>query len=135
MLLSGVLIALFLAGCWLYCLTEAVITPASAYLGWPKRVWITIIASTFIVGAIAWLIARRSWSTGWWTVSGLSRLDATPAVRYSNWASPTAAKAALARHPSSRARREERGDWAETPKGPDDDPEFLRRLNREIRGE
>ena len=32
MLLSGVLFILFLAGCWLYCLTDAALTPAVAAL-------------------------------------------------------------------------------------------------------
>jgi hypothetical protein len=70
MLLSGVLFVLFLAGCWLYCLTDAALTPATEYRGLPKAAWIGIIAATFIVGAIAWLVARRSartqsWATGY----------------------------------------------------------------------
>src|SRR6516162_3185890 len=70
MLLSGVLFVLFLAGCWLYCLTDAALTPAAEYRGLPKAAWIGISAATFIVGAIAWLVARRaartqSWATGY----------------------------------------------------------------------
>jgi len=70
MLLSGVLFVLFLAGCWLYCLTDAALTPATEYRRLPKAAWIGIIAATFIVGAIAWLVARRSartqsWATGY----------------------------------------------------------------------
>ena len=60
MLLSGVLFVLFLAGCWLYCLADAALTPAVEYRGLSKSTWIYIISATFIVGALAWLIARRS---------------------------------------------------------------------------
>ena len=70
MLLSGALFVLFLAGCWLYCLTDAALTPAAEYRRLPKAAWLGIIAATFIVGAIAWLLARRSartrsWATGY----------------------------------------------------------------------
>ena len=61
MFLSGVLFVLFLAGCWLYCLTDAALTPARSFRGLPKRAWIIIIAATFIVGAIAWIFSRRPW--------------------------------------------------------------------------
>ncbi len=133
MLLSGVLIVLFLAGCWLYCLTEAAVTPASAYLGWPKRVWITIIACTFIAGAIAWLVSRRSGPGARWPSAGLDRLTAaTPVTRYPVWAPATAAESAVARHPAGRGLHR---TWAPAGRGPDDDPEFLRRLDRQIRGE
>ena len=70
MLLSGVLFVLFLAGCWLYCLTDAALTPAVEYRGLSKSTWIYIISATFIVGALAWLIARRSRrSKSWVTAS------------------------------------------------------------------
>ena len=66
MFLSGVLFVLFLAGCWLYCLTDAALTPAAEFPGMRKPVWITAIALTFIVGAIAWVIARKMWRAGYW---------------------------------------------------------------------
>src|SRR5271166_6544879 len=58
MLLSGALFALFMTGFWLYCLTDAILTPAFECRGLPKPAWIAIIAVTFIGGAIAWLIVR-----------------------------------------------------------------------------
>ena len=128
MLLSGVLFVLFLAGCWLYCLTDAALTPAMEYRGLPKRTWVGIIAATFIVGAIAWLITRRSWRTSSWATAQVARTTLADAdfTRYSN---RTAADAAVARHPAGRSR----GAWG-LPKGPDDDPDFLRQLDRRIRG-
>ena len=58
MTLTGVLLTLFMVGCWLYCLSDAALTPAVAYRGLPKRAWIAIIVATFILGAIAWLLAQ-----------------------------------------------------------------------------
>ena len=47
MLLSGVLFVLFLAGCWLYCLTDAALTPAEEFPGWRKRTWLVVIAVVY----------------------------------------------------------------------------------------
>jgi hypothetical protein len=49
------------------------------------------------------------------------------------WHSPWAADAAVARHPAVRAKQPSR-DGQHIPQGPDDDPEFLRQLDRGIRG-
>jgi hypothetical protein len=59
MLLSGALLALLVTGCWLYCLTDVILTPAPECRGLPKRAWIAVIAVTFIGGALAWLVVRR----------------------------------------------------------------------------
>ena len=59
MLLSGALFALFMTGFWLYCLTDAILTPASECRGMSKPAWIVVITVTFIGGAIAWLIVRQ----------------------------------------------------------------------------
>lgn len=113
MLLSGVLFVLFLAGGWLYCLTDAALTPASEFRGLRKPVWVTVIAVTFILGAIAWVTTRY-----------LAR--PTRAVdRY-------LASEALARHPATRARQADPSQRS-APIGPDDDPEFLRQLAERIR--
>jgi hypothetical protein len=132
MLLSGVLFVLFLAGCWLYCLTDAALTPAAEFRGLSKNTWIYIIAATFVVGALAWLVARRSWRTKSWVTAqaGRGTLADTDFTWYSTW---TAADAAVARHPASRSRRAP-GAPGTCPMGPDDDPEFLRHLDRGIQG-
>jgi hypothetical protein len=59
MLLPGALFALFMTGCWLYCLTDAILTPAPECRGLSKQAWVAVIAVTFIVGALAWLVVRR----------------------------------------------------------------------------
>jgi len=129
MLLSGALLALFMMGFWLYCLTDAILTPASEFRGMPKPAWIAVITLTFIGGAVAWLIAREP----------LCRPASPPAsaphpydpgggyFRRGRW---TDADDAVARHPAGRART----TASMVPAGPDDDPEFLRALDRAIRG-
>lgn len=59
MVLSVALFALFMTGFWLYCLTDAMLTPAPEYRGLTKPAWIAVIAVTFIGGALAWLIVRQ----------------------------------------------------------------------------
>jgi hypothetical protein len=135
MVLPGVLFVLFLAGCWLYSLTDAALTPARDYRGLSKSAWITIIMLTFIVGAVAWLIAGRSRPASAWTNSNGGRLTLagpgdTDFGWYTRW---TAADDAIARHPAGRSRRPGPDGWT-LAKGPDDDPEFLRQLDHRIRG-
>jgi hypothetical protein len=124
MLLSGVLFVLFLAGCWLYCLTDAALTPAVEYRGLSKSIWICIISATFIVGALAWLIARRSRRPKSWVTCS------TGYTWYSPW---TTADAAVSRHPAARTKQPSL-DRQHVTQGPDDDPEFLRQLDSRIRG-
>ncbi len=66
MMLTGILLTLFTGGCWLYCLADAAMTPGVAYRGLPKWAWLGIIAATFILGAIMWLLVqsrcRRPWA-------------------------------------------------------------------------
>jgi len=113
MFLSGVLFTLFLAGCWLYCLTDAALTPASAFPGWRKQVWIAVISVTFVVGAVAWVIVRYR-------------------IRSARAAHRFLAADALARHPASRSRLSD-PSFRALPIGPDDDPEFLQLLADRIR--
>jgi len=114
MLLPVALIALFLIGCWLYSLTDVLLTPAITFRGWTKAAWALLIAVTFIFGAVAWLVARPRRRHG-------------PIGFGMRW---TAADEAVARHPAGRSR-----DGWNVPRGPDDAPEFLRELDRRIHGE
>jgi hypothetical protein len=122
MFLSGALLALFMTGFWLYCLTDAILTPAPDCRGLSKRAWVAVIAVTFIGGALAWLIVRRP-------VGDRSRVPVPYRFDHGrlSW---TAADDAAARHPAGRARVT---DHLAAPKGPDDDPEFLRALGQAIR--
>jgi hypothetical protein len=139
MLLPGVLFALFLAGCWLYCLADAALTPAGDYLGWSKRAWVVIIAVTFIAGALAWVIAGRHSRARHWPATAIDHLaiaslDDVNIIWYPHRPGAGTADAALARHPAGRSRMRGR-QVPSVPRGPDDDPEFLRQLARRIQGD
>jgi hypothetical protein len=129
MLLSGALFALFLMGFWLYCLTDAILTPASECRGMSKPAWIAVITVTFVGGAVAWLIFREP-LCGPGSRPGPEPRPDDPGDRYFRGGRWTAADDAVARHPAGRART----SAAVAPRGPDDDPEFLRALDRAIRG-
>ncbi len=135
MLLFGALLALFMTGFWLYCLTDAILTPASECRGMSKSAWIVVITMTFIGGAIAWLIVRQPVRSSSALLTPMPCLgqdepdDPGDDFRTGRW---TDADEAVARHPAGRARVADAGQG--TPKGPDDDPEFLRALDRVIRG-
>jgi hypothetical protein len=136
MLLPGTLFALFLAGCWLYCLADAALLPAGEYAGWPKRTWVAVIAATFILGAAAWVIARRRARASGWPATAfdhlmLASLSDANVTWYPHAPTAGSAEAALARHPAGRSRVA----GVRVPRGPDDDPEFLRQLARRIQGD
>ena len=131
MLLSGALLALFMTGFWLYCLTDAILTPAPQCRGLTKQAWIAVIAVTFIVGALAWLIVRQLPHDASGPLPPAPRRDSVssddedyfPGHRW------IATDDAVTRHPAVRASAT--GIQA-APKGPDDDPEFLRALDQAI---
>ncbi len=139
MFLSVVLFVLFVAGCWLYCLTDAALTPAAEFHGLPKAAWIALIAVTFVPGAIAWAACRLAWRARRQPRPpadrpGPAEFDA-PEVR---WTQPYPMAPsdgflaeALDRHPASGPGRKPRRSG---PIGPDDDPEFLSLLDRMISG-
>jgi peptidoglycan/LPS O-acetylase OafA/YrhL len=129
MLLSGALLALFMMGFWLYCLTDAILTPAEECRGMSKPAWIAVIALTFIGGAVAWLIVREPLRSPSASLVPAPHPD-DPGDRHFRSGRWTDADDAVARHPAGRARI----SGALAPRGPDDDPEFLRALDRAIRG-
>ena len=129
MLLSGALLALFMMGFWLYCLTDAILTPAAECRGLRKPAWIVVITLTFIGGAVAWHIVREPLRLPASSPAPAPPPD-DPGDRYFRGGQWTGADEAVARHPAGRART----PGITAPKGPDDDPEFLRALERAIRG-
>jgi peptidoglycan/LPS O-acetylase OafA/YrhL len=129
MLLSGALFALFMTGFWLYCLTDAILTPAPECRGLSKPAWIAVIAVTFIVGALAWLIVRRPVHDSVRSMPGWDHQRPDQGdLADERW---TTADDAAARHPAGRAMVT---DPQAEPKGPDDDQAFLRALDRAIHG-
>jgi hypothetical protein len=130
MFLSGALLALFMTGFWLYSLTDAILTPARECRGLSKPAWIAVIAVTFIGGALAWLIVRRPVHDSVRPVPGwhYDRPGDQGDLVDERW---TTADDAAARHPAGRSMAT---DPQAEPKGPDDDLEFLRALDRAIDG-
>ena len=82
MFLSGVLFVVFLAGCWLYCLTDAALAPPAEFPWLRKRAWIAVMLVLPVLGALAWVIARlwhrrgagpRSSRSGLWSAEAARR--------------------------------------------------------------
>lgn len=101
-----VLPALIEIGLLLYCLIDCIQAPDGTVRNLPKWGWIILIIFVPWIGPIAYLVAGRPRKDG--AASGAA------------W-SP-------ARSPDLSGRRS-------TPRGPDDDPDFLRELNRKRREE
>jgi hypothetical protein len=145
MLVLGAVAALLATGLWMYALIDVLLTPPADCRSLPKGGWLAIAGLLLVPGALAWLaFGRPSPPAGWYRPGTPGR----PAWRPRRWHDPVGldAEAALRRHPAGRARQ----DWTETffaeltegphqepeplwPVGPDDDPEFLRYLDRVIR--
>jgi hypothetical protein len=124
MLLSGALLALFVTGFWLHCLTDVILTPAPECRGLSKPAWVAVIAVTFIGGAFAWLIVRRP------VRDQAEAAVPRPGSFISGGSGWTDADDAAAHHPAEGWML---SDSHGRPQGPDDDTEFLRALEAAIR--
>lgn len=120
MLLMGALCALLAVGVWLYCVVDILVTSRSGCRRLPKAAWLWAVALTFVVGAAAWLLLGRPVGR---PPQRRRRPHSLARLRSRPEHDPRAALARN-RHPAGRAR----------PIGPDDDPAFLLRLDRVIRG-
>ena len=136
MLPLGVLFVLFAVGVWAYCLIDAIMTPPDELRSLTPMTWALLITLLPVIGAIAWLLAGRRdrrWRAPMMPprLAGMPRLGPQEAIR---------------RHPAGRAMEPGTdGQQAESwdypvaglirPIGPDDDPDFLRELERRFRDE
>src|SRR5215831_5378703 len=112
MLLSGALLALFMVGFWLYCLTDVILTPAAECRGMSKSAWIVVITVTFIGGAVAWLIVREPLRFPAASPTSAPHPDDPDDGNFQDWRW-TKADDAVARHPAGRVRN----PGAAAPKG------------------
>jgi hypothetical protein len=85
-----------------YALVDCIQTPDAEVRGLPKFGWIALIVLIWVVGPLAWLIAGRNRATRAWLPF--------PAGTYVGGG---------------------RGARPQSPLAPDDDPDFLRRLQQE----
>lgn len=109
----GGLFTLAVVVVWLWALFDAITTPGDRMRYLPKLVWVAVIAAFPPLGAIAWFIVGRP------------RVQAgTPAPRgLGGWTADVWKDATTSQsRPAARTR----------PTGPDDDPEFLRRLGEKM---
>lgn len=128
MWLAGALIILATVGFVLPCMLDITMTPDSEFTTFGKGTWLLIAGAFWVFGAIAWLIAGRPRR-----LVRLHRSNPYPAGGYGP-------AEAMYRHPAARAAGgydEPAGSLgfatARLPLGPDDNPEFLRELDRRIR--
>ncbi|WP_345429115.1 PLD nuclease N-terminal domain-containing protein [Actinoallomurus vinaceus] len=113
MLVLAVVLVLVALGVWLFCLFEVLSTDESETRHLPKFAWFLIVLLGFELGAIAWLLFGRR------------RRFVTAGV--TAWPPDFLTSAGNDGRASAPA---ERG-----PLGPDDDPDFLRQLDRRLRGD
>jgi hypothetical protein len=106
MLLFGGGFGLLMVILWVFCVVDAIMTPEKLVRNLPKLAWIFIILLFLDIGAIAWLVAGRSWN----------KVPANRTVgRATRDGAPTAGRGPAARRVAS---------------NPDDDEEFLASLQK-----
>lgn len=111
MLVLAAVLVLVALGVWLYCLFEVLSTNEGDARHLPKFAWFLIVLIGFDIGAIAWIVFGRR--------RGFVTADVTawpPDFLLSGDGS-------------------QQEPAAPAPLGPDDDPEFLRQLDRRLRGD
>lgn len=111
MLVLAAVFVLVALGIWLYCLFEVLSTDESEVRHLPKFAWFMVVLLGFDLGAVAWLLFGRR--------RGFVTADVAA------WPPDYLL--------SGDGGRPEQGTPA--PLGPDDDPEFLRQLDRRLRGD
>lgn len=99
---------------FLYCLLDVVLSEPSLVRNLPKLAWVFIVLIVPLAGGIAWLVAGRP-----------EHATAAPGSTRSR-------HRGSGRHASTRGNAGRRSD---PPMGPEDDPDFLRRLDEQLRGE
>jgi hypothetical protein len=100
-----VVIGLALLAFWLYCLLDVITTPEEGIRNLPKMLWVLIVVLLVTVGGVLWFLLGR----------------------------PLHQQAHTVRQPGTGPRPGSPGDRRAGPMGPDDDPEFLRNLDRRLR--
>ncbi|QVQ50980.1 PLDc_N domain-containing protein [Spiractinospora alimapuensis] len=114
MVLVGVALALAAVVLWVYSLFDALTTPSTEVRTLPKLAWVAVIVLLLQIGALLWLFFGR------------------PRVLATSNAAPTAGPASGTPSSPKPTGGTQRGGG---PIGPDDDPDFLRDINRRINPE
>jgi Phospholipase_D-nuclease N-terminal len=117
----GGVVFIVLLALWLYCLLDAITSDADRVRALPKAAWVLILLVTFEFGAILWLVLGRPRSAPSAPQDERRRGPDRQVGRDAQWPG-------WRRHPSAMGR-------AGRPAAPDDDPEFLARLDRQVSAE
>jgi Phospholipase_D-nuclease N-terminal len=136
MLLLGALFAVFVAGFWLYCLVDVALAPSDECRRLPKAAWTAVVAGIPVIGAVTWLAARDSAQ-----LAGVSRPHDSGAPgpgpspgspREHQDGDQDQGRGRPGNEPGRPSGPGPAGVDPVDPVGPDDDPEFLRLLDRAI---
>jgi len=105
-----VLIGLALLAFWLYCLFDVITTPEEHVRNLPKVLWVLVVVLLITVGGLLWMLLGRP----------LQQQAHTPGGGASGGG-----------YGGGGTGRRQQPSY----RGPEDDPEFLRSLERRLRGE
>lgn len=105
--MPSVIIGLALLAFWLYCLFDVITTPEQDVQNLPKILWVLIVVLLADLGGLFWLFLGR------------------PRAEHALYGT-------VSRGSADGRQWSQHGD---VPRGPDDDPEFLRSLERRLRDE
>lgn len=108
------LLSLLSFGFFLYCLLDVALSESTLVRNLPKLTWVFIVVFVPLIGGIVWLVAGRP-----------ERAALAPGS--------TRSRGQGGRNASTRGHPVRRRE--PPPRGPDDDPDFLRRLDDRLREE
>ena len=101
----------------MYCLLDVALSDAAGVRNFPKLIWLLLVVLLPVIGGVVWLVAGRPTDSG--PQPGGQILQGRPTGR-DPW-------------PRGRRGRPSRPPTRPTPRGPDDDPEFLRGIDERLR--
>jgi hypothetical protein len=114
--------AAFLFLCFVvYCILDVAMTDRASVRTLPKLVWLLLVLFIPVVGSVGWIVVGRPADAG--IVPGSSRTSVEGISRGPVSRPDAAGGGGSATRPRSRPQ----------PRGPDDDPQFLRKLEEDLR--
>ncbi|MCK9874775.1 PLD nuclease N-terminal domain-containing protein [Frankia sp. AgPm24] len=126
----GLALTFVIIGVWAYAIIDVVGTPPDEVRVGSKLLWIVAVALFWIPGAVGWFLFGRPRVNGYGARAPRRAVSDHPAFGQRSAWEVTRREAGLGRPGSRMGTRRP----VARPKGPDDDPEFLRELTERIRG-
>ncbi|GGI08536.1 PLD nuclease N-terminal domain-containing protein [Egicoccus halophilus] len=117
----------------LYCLLDVALSDRDEVRNLPKLVWALLVVFVVGIGGLLWLLAGRPARTGAAPGGGVSRSAGFPPRGLGGGVHPSTGRPS-GHTPAGPTPGPKPGPRpGPKPKGPDDDPEFLRRLDERLR--